>query len=62
MKIQGEDGRQDHMKIQGEDGHLQVKERSFKRNFKKINFCSLSHPVCGTLLYSHKRLPEMNHF
>ena len=48
----------DHMKTQTDDSHLQVKERGLKRNpltpcswtfrfqnYKKINFCCLSHPV-----------------
>ena len=49
------------MKTQYEDGHLQSKETVTLlklwswifglQNSENINFCSLSHPVCGILLW-----------
>ena len=58
--------REDHVESQGEDGHLEAKERDLQKTptlltawawtfsfqkCKEVNFCCLSPPVCGILLW-----------
>ena len=68
-------GKEDQVKTQGEDSHLRAKERGLRRSqscrhldlrilssriVKKMNFCYLSYPVCGTLLWQLKQMNRVS--
>lgn len=65
----GHPQRDAHVTTQGEDSHLEVKENPMLlapwswtvslQNYGKINFCYLSHSVCGTWLWEPQKSNTM---